>query len=63
MTGLNGQNIMKDALEFRGREITPNEEDISAEEKEASEITRFYEKDVYFRRQKGFKPQKEKGTH
>lgn len=63
MTGLNGQNIMKDALEFQGRETTPDEEDIPAEEKEASEITRFYEKDVYFRRQKDFEPQKEKGTY
>jgi hypothetical protein len=54
---------MKDALEFQGRETTPDEEDIPAEEKEASEITRFYEKDVYFRRQKDFEPQKEKGTY
>jgi len=63
LTWLNGQNIMKDALEFQGREITSDEENIPAEEKEETETARFYEKDVHFRRQKGFKPQKEKRTH
>lgn len=62
LTGLYRQNIMKDALEFQGREMASDEENIPAEKKKEAKITRFYEKDVHLQRQEGFEPQKEKGT-
>lgn len=43
--------------------MTSNEENIPAEKKKETENTRFYEKDVYFRRPEGYKPQEEKGTY
>lgn len=43
--------------------MTSDEKNISAKEKKKTETPRFYEKDVHFRRQEGFKPQEKKGTH
>ena len=62
LTSFSGKNIMKDALEIRGRENPSNEENISAEKEEKKEDTRILEKDVYRQRQEGIKPQEEKRT-
>ena len=62
LTAFSGKNIMKDALEIRGRENPSNEENISAEKEEKKEDTRILEKDVYRQRQEGIKPQEEKRT-
>ena len=62
LTRLSGKNIMKDALEIRGRESPSNEENISTKEKKKETIARFFEKDVHLRRQESLKPEKEKRT-
>lgn len=62
LTGAGGKNIMKDALEIRGREYSSHEENISAKAEKEKKIARFYEEDVHRRRQENPKPQEEKGT-
>jgi hypothetical protein len=47
---------------FKGGKTTLNEENIPAEEKKETKITRFYEKDVYIQRPKDYKSPEKKGT-